>query len=114
MGYAQRREPSIGNAPEPEHHDALDLPVANPADSEILGDQALIDILESETSSTPAHLICDNQDEIDMDATSAIKVRESRAMIEEMIEGSTVIHQYQPVAAPVSWLQRALSWFRRG
>ena len=111
--YAQRREPSIGNAPTPEQYDALDLSVADPADGEILGDQAMMDLLESETSSQPARLICENEDEIDMDATSAIKVRESRARIQEMVEGSTVIHHYQPRAAPISWLQRVLAWFGR-
>ena len=112
-GYEQRREPSIGNAPTPEQYDASDLSVANPSDGEILGDQAMMDFLESETSSQPAHSICKNEDEIDMDATSAIKVRESRAIIEEMVEGSTVVHHYQPKAAPISWLQRVLAWFGR-
>jgi len=112
-GYAQRREPSSGNAPTPEQYDALDLSLANTADGEILSDQAMMDLLEYETSSQSAHLICENEDEIDMNTTSAIKVRESRALIEEMVEGSTVIHHYQPTAAPISWLQRVLAWFGR-
>ena len=47
-------------------------------------------------------------------ATSAIKVREARAELEEIIEGedATVEHHYQPPR--VSWTQRVLSWFRRG
>ncbi len=47
-------------------------------------------------------------------ATSAIRVREARALVEEIIEGesATVEHRYQPPR--VSWTQRVLSWFRKG
>ncbi len=48
------------------------------------------------------------------DPTSRIKVREAMAILEEATEGTTLIHQYQPKAARVSWIQRVLGWFRRG
>ena len=46
-------------------------------------------------------------------ATSAIRVREARTLVEEIIEGesATVEHRYQPPS--VSWTQRVLNWFRR-
>ena len=45
--------------------------------------------------------------------TSAIQVRQARAMVEEIIEGesATVEHRYEP--ARVSWVQRVLRWFSR-
>ena len=45
-------------------------------------------------------------------ATSAIKVREARAELEDIIEGeeATAEHRYQPPR--VSWMRRLLSWFK--
>ena len=45
--------------------------------------------------------------------TNTLKVLKARAMLEEITEGTTVQHRYQPKAARVSWTQRVLSWFRR-
>ena len=41
--------------------------------------------------------------------TRRIKTIREKAMLEEVIEGTTGRHRYQP-----SWTQRVLSWFRRG
>ena len=50
---------------------------------------------------------------IDTDATSAMKVRAARTIVEEMTEGSTVLHHYQPKAARINWLRRVFAWIRR-
>lgn len=81
----------------PESRDALDSSSADPTDGQILDDQAILDILE----------------ENDTDATSAMKVLAARTMIEEMTEGSTVLHHYQPKAVRMSWMRRIFAWFRR-
>ncbi len=47
------------------------------------------------------------------DTTNTLKILKARAMLEEITEGTTVQHRYQPKAARVSWTQRVLSWFRR-
>jgi len=47
------------------------------------------------------------------DSTSRIKVRQAMAILEEMTEGTTVLHRYQPEVAPLSWMQRVLAWFRK-
>lgn len=93
LGHAQKLDPA-DNAPEPSEQ--LDLLVADLTDNQILDDQVAQDIL----------------DEIDTDATSAIKVLETRALVEEMTEGSTVLHHYRPKAVRVSWMRRVLGWFR--
>ena len=40
--------------------------------------------------------------------TNTIQLREARAWLEEVTGGTTGRHRYQP-----SWMQRALSWFRK-
>ena len=44
------------------------------------------------------------------DATSIVKVREAKAMLEEI----TARHRTQPPPPRLSWLQRILNWFRTG
>ncbi len=34
-------------------------------------------------------------------------------MLEEITEGTTARHHYEPRAARVSWVRRLLNWFRR-
>ena len=46
------------------------------------------------------------------DATSRIKVRQAMAILEEMTEGTTVLHRYEPDVVRVSWMQRVLAWFK--
>ena len=36
----------------------------------------------------------------------------NRVLMEEITEGSTVIHQYHPEEPHVGWVQRLLDWFR--
>ncbi len=47
------------------------------------------------------------------DTTNTLKILKARAMLEEITEGTTVQHRYQPKATRVSWTQRVLRWFRR-
>ena len=49
----------------------------------------------------------------DHGTTTTLDVLEARAMLEEITEGDTVRHRYQPKAARVSWTQRVLAWFRK-
>ena len=60
----------------------------------------------------------DMTDPVDKDAgdrvtTSAMKVREARATLEEMTKRLPRLDRSQPKAARVSWTQRVLSWFRK-
>jgi len=47
------------------------------------------------------------------DTSSRSKVRQAMAILEEMTEGTTVLHRCQPEVAPASWMQRVLAWFRK-
>ena len=138
IGHARKLEP-VNDASEP--RDASDLLIADPADSPILDDQAVSDILESgsypllDQSTGDSR---DNKDKVDPSrtdvldhdtppnepdsadedagengATSTIKVLEARFMLEEITEGAdtTVRHRYQPKAARVSSVRRPLNWF---
>ena len=44
------------------------------------------------------------------DATSIVKVREAKAMLDEI----TARHQVQAPPPRLNWLQRVLNWFRMG
>jgi len=44
------------------------------------------------------------------DATSIVKVREARAILEDI----TARHRSQPEPPRIGWLQSLLNWFRRG
>ncbi len=94
MGNKLQHERILDSAPEP--REALDISSTDPTDSQILDDLAVQEILE----------------EIDTDATTAMKVLAARTMVEEMIEGSTVLHHYQRKAVQVSWMQRLVRWAR--
>ncbi len=54
-----------------------------------------------------------NSDAEDTSATSAVKVLEARAVLEEFGESTTALHRYEPEAPRVSWVQRLLTWVRR-
>ncbi len=129
----------MGHASPSRLRDALDLSIADPADSQILDDRAVQEILETgsyplldpSTGNTrydkdkvappltdvPDHNAPTNEtDSADKDAgyygaTSAIQVRKARAMLEEITEGTRALHHYQPRAARVSWVRRLLNWF---
>ncbi len=45
--------------------------------------------------------------------TNRIKVLEARATLEEIAEGTTVLHRYEPKVPRASWLRRLLNWIRR-
>ncbi len=129
----------MGHASPSRLRDALDLSIADPADSEILDDRAVQEILETGSyplldpstgdsrhdkdevdpsrTDVPDHNAAPNEtDSAGKDAgyygtTSAIQVRKARAMLEEITEGTREPHHYQPSAARVSWARRLLNWF---
>ncbi len=136
MGHARKLEP-VNDASEP--RDTLDLSIADPADCPILDDQAARDILET-GSFTPLDQTTgdsrDDKDKVDRshtnvldhdtltnepdsvgndaendDVTSGITTIRARVMMEEISEGTTMQHRYQPKAARVSWARRLLNWF---
>ncbi len=120
---------------------ALDLFLADPADSPTLDDQAVADILKSGPYRLPDQSIGDSRDDKDKvdpsrtdvldhdtltnetdsvakdaendDVTSGITTIRARAMIEEITEGAdtTALHHYQPEVARVSSVRRLLTWF---
>ena len=105
---------------------ASDLLIADAADCQLLDDQTAQDILETGAFYLPDQSTGDSRNEKDQadssrtdvrdddaDATGTVKARETRAMLEEITEGTTALSPYQPAAAPVSWAQRVLSWFRK-
>ncbi len=138
MGHARNLEP-VNDASKP--RDSLDLSIADLADSPILDDQAVQEILESgpyrlldpstgdsrddkdkvdpSRTDVPDHDTLTNEtdsvgnDAGNGDATSTIKVPEARVIVEEITEGTTMQHRYQPKAARVSWARRLLNWFMR-
>ncbi len=90
---------------------SLDFSTADPADSPILDDQTVSDILETGAFRLSDHSTGDRQDDADKDAedhgaTSAIQVRKAKATLDKITGGTTGRHRYQP-----SWAQRVLSWF---
>ena len=129
----------MGHASPSRLRDALDLSIADPADSQILDDRAVQEILETGSyplldpstgnsrhdkdkvapplTDVPDHNAPTNEtDSAGKDAgyygaTSAIQVRKARAMLEEITEGARALHHYRPEAARVSWVRLLLNWF---
>ena len=95
MGNKLQHELILDSAPE--SREAPDRSSTDATDSQIRDDQAIQEILE----------------EFDTDATTAMQVLAARTMVEEMTEGSTVIHHYQPREVRISWMRRVRRWFRR-
>ena len=121
--------------------DPLDLTIADAADSQLLDDEAVRDILETGTYRVLDQSIGDSQDDKDKtdltntfvpydnltsrtkllktlgrllgreDTSSTIDMLEARVMLEEITEGTTARHRYQPNAARVSWARRLLNLF---
>lgn len=56
----------------------------------------------------------DDKDKIDVSDTFVPDLHptsKNRLLLEEITEGTTALHHYQPEAAPVSWVRRLLNWF---
>ena len=97
---------------------ALDLSIADPADSPILDDQAVSDTLETGAFHLSDHSTGDSRDATvkdaeDHGATTTLDVLKARAMLEEITQRLPVLDRDQPKTSHVSWTQRVLSWFRR-
>ncbi len=121
--------------------DVLDLSIADPADRQILDEHVVSDILKSGSDPLPDQSMGDGRDGMDdMDETvlsrtdvvkpgaptneadSASKDAGSgdttsrirrRVMMEEITEGTTMQHRYQPETVRVSSVRRLLNWFMR-
>ncbi len=75
-----------------------------------MGDQDKIDA--TDTGVPYAHLTNRTKliEEVISQLEREIEGPEILAMLEEITEGDTVRHRYQPKAAHVSWMQRVLRW----
>ena len=112
--------------------DALDLTIADPADSQILDDQAVLDILESGPYPMLDQSLGDGQDDKeeteatdtcapDDDITRNLKmadylhrlVLETETIDSETLRATSGIRRSPFTEPRVSWKQRALPWFRR-
>ncbi len=96
----------MGHASPSRLRDALDLSIADPADSQIPDDRA-----EQKINAPPNETDSAGKDAGYYGATSAIQVRKARAMLEEITEGTRELHHYQPEATRVSLVRRLLNWF---
>ncbi len=45
--------------------------------------------------------------------TNTMQVREAKATLDKITEGTPVQHRYEPKTARPSWVQRVSSWFSR-
>jgi len=115
-----------GDSSESGPRNASDLLIADAADCQLLDDQTVQDILETGAFYLPDQSTGDSRNEKDQadssrtdvrdhdaNTTGGVEAREARTMLEEITEGTTALSPYQPAAAPVSWAQRVLSWFRK-
>ena len=109
--------------------DALDLSVADPADSPILDDQTVSDTLETGAFHLSDHSTGDGQDDADTfapydETMNTLKLREYMIKLRpeaeeretETIDSETLLATSRIKRSPfvkTSWTQRVLSWFRR-
>ncbi len=138
MGRTRKLEPADDASDTSDAFDFFDLSNADPTDSEILDEQAVLDILESAPYAPPDPSAGDDRDDTDKsvpdgdltntfslldntiprskyvgdnDPTRTTEVREVRAIIERVTEGITGRQRNQPKAARVSSVRRLLNWF---
>ena len=130
----QLRKLELGDASTSEPCDAPDSSIAGPTESQILDDQAVLDILDSGTFPLPELSIDDDKNEIDvtvaLDGTDMFvpyeELSDRLKQLEEFTQRQRAIkdpetfgtisetNAYLFVKTPVSWMQRVLGWFRRG
>ncbi len=117
MGHARKLEP-VDDTAEP--REAQDLSNADPADSQILVGQAVLDILESDPGVPPDGSISEGQDDADTsdDITRNFDMAEyiSRSKREaETLDPNNLLATSRMKVPPLikpSWAQRVLSWFK--
>ena len=131
----QLRKLELGDASTSEPCDAPDSSIAGPTESQIINEQEILDILDSDTSPMPEPPIDggrDEKDDLDLadmfvphsELTVKLDLRETAAQTrrdaEERenkernpFEDTTGIKVYPFVKTRVSWMRRVLGWFRR-
>ena len=137
MGYKMRqfRKLELGDASTSEPHDAQDSSIADPTESQILNEQELRDLLDSDTVAVPGLLSNGGQGDDDnfkptdtfvpydeltatlkLHETAAQTRREAQAQVSkdpEIVGATTGVKVYSFVKTRVSWAQRISNWFRR-
>jgi len=133
MGHGRKLESSDDSTSE--SRDAQDPSIADPTESQILNEQELRDLLDSDTVAVPGLLSNGGQGDKDNfkptdtfvpydELTATLKLRETAAQTRREAEAredkeqnsfadSTGIGVYPFVRTRVSWKQRVLGWFRR-
>jgi hypothetical protein len=124
------RKLEVGDAPTSESCDAPDSSIAGPTESQILDEQELLEILDSDKSSVPVQSSDggrDDKDEISLtdtfvphgeltrklDLLETMTQLQREAEISETIGATSGMKTYPFVKTHVSWSQRLLGWFRR-
>jgi len=124
------RKLELGAVPTSEPRNAPDSSIAGPTESQILDEQELLEILDSDESPVPVQSSDggrDDKDDISLTDTFVphgeltrkldlleTKTRLQRATEEpERSEATSGIKTYPFVETRVSWMQRVLGWFRR-
>ena len=133
MGQFRKLKPGDVSTSEP--HDAQDSSIADPTESQILSEQELRDLLDSDTVAVPSlssnHGQGDNEtfDPTDTfvpyhELTTTLKARSTVSQLRREMEAredkernpfgdTTGIKVYPFVKTRVSWTQRISNWFRR-
>ena len=133
MRQFRKLESSDASTSDP--HGAQDSSIADPTESQILNEQELRDLLDSDTVAVPGLLSNSGQGDDDNfkptdtfvpydELTATLKLRETAAQTRREVkaqvsEGPEVfgatsgVKVYPFVKTRVSWIQRVSSWFRR-
>jgi hypothetical protein len=131
----QFRKLELGDASTSEPHDAQDSSIADPTESQILNEQELRDLLESDTVAVPDLSSNGGQgdnetvdptdtfvpydeltERLDLSETAAQTRREAETRDDKErnpFGDTTGIKVYPFVRTRVSWTQRVFGWFRR-
>jgi hypothetical protein len=132
----QFRKLKPGDVSTSEPHDAQDSSIADPTESQILNEQELRDLLNSDTVAVPGLLSNGGQGDNDNfnptdtfvpydELTATLKLRETAAQTRreaqaqvvpkdpEIFGATTGVKVYSFVKTRVSWTQRISNWFRR-
>ncbi len=123
------RNLEVGDAPTSEPRDAPDSSIAGPTESQVLDEQELLEILDSDESPVPVQSSDggrDDKDEISLtdtfvphgeltrklDMLGTISDLKREAETSETIGATSGMETYPFVKTRVSWSQRLLGWFR--
>ncbi len=133
MRQFRKLESSDASTSDP--HGAQDSSIADPTESQILNEQELRDLLDSDTVAVPGLLSNIGQGDNDNfnptdtfvpydELTATLKLRETAAQTRreakaqvsedpEVFGATSSVRVYPFVKTRVSWIQRVSSWFRR-